>query len=44
MTLYLVKYCNFTDMGMVLGYGCGTPAMTKRSKYITKAYELGGKI
>ena len=21
----LVRYLNFKDMGMVLGYGCGTP-------------------
>ena len=40
----LVKYCNFTDMGMILGYGCGTPEMTKTSKYIAEAYELGGNL
>ena len=27
----LVRYLNLTDMGMVLGKGCGAPAMTKRS-------------
>lgn len=37
----LVRYINFTDMGMVLGYGCGTPSMTKRSRYVKDAYELG---
>ena len=37
----LVRYLNLTDMGMVLGKGCGTPAMTERSKYPRQAYELG---
>lgn len=37
----LVRYINFEDMGMILGYGCGTPAMTKRSRYPGKAYQLG---
>lgn len=37
----LVRYINFNDMGMVLGYGCGTPSMTKRSRYVKDAYELG---
>lgn len=34
-------YINFKDMGMVLGYGCGTPYMTGSSKYLNMAYELG---
>ena len=29
----LVRYINFRDCGMVLGYGCGTPGMTRRSRY-----------
>ncbi len=37
----LVRYINFEDMGMVLGYGCGTPAMTKRSGIPAQAYSLG---
>lgn len=37
----LVRYLNFKDMGMVLGYGCGTPEMTRSSKYPIMAYELG---
>lgn len=37
----LVRYLNFKDMGMVLGYGCGTPEMTRNSKYPIMAYELG---
>ena len=37
----LVRYINFEDRGMVLGYGCGTPSMTKRSRYVEEAYRLG---
>ena len=37
----LVRYLNLQDMGMILGYGCGTPAMTKRSRYPDEAYRLG---
>ena len=37
----LVRYIRFCDMGMVLGYGCGTPTMTKRSEYPEAAYRLG---
>lgn len=40
----LVRYLNFRDEGMVLGLGCGTPAMTKNSIYPKKAYELGKSI
>ena len=40
----LVRYINFEDMGMILGYGCGTPAMTKRSRYPGKAYQLGRSL
>ena len=40
----LVRYLNLTDMGMVLGKGCGTPSMTKSSKYPQQAYELGNKL
>ena len=40
----LVRYINFEDIGMVLGYGCGTPGMTKRSKYPEDAYQLGKSI
>ena len=40
----LVKYLNFKDMGMVLGRGCGTPAMTARSRYPAEAYELGKSL
>ncbi len=37
----LVRYINFEDQGMVLGYGCGSPSMTKRSGYPEQAYRLG---
>ena len=42
--LTLVKYLNLRNMGMVLGTGCGTPAMTRRSRYPQAAYELGKKL
>ena len=37
----LVRYIGLKDMGMVLGYGCGSPSMTKRSPYPAEAYALG---
>lgn len=37
----LVRYLNLTDMGMVLGTGCGTPAMTQQSRFPGQAYKLG---
>ena len=37
----LVRYLNLTDMGMVLGTGCGTPGMTQNSGFPKLAYELG---
>ena len=40
----LVRYINFDDKGMVLGYGCGTPAMTRRSHHIREAYQLGRSL
>ena len=40
----LVRYINFEDMGMVLGYGCGTPSMTKSGEYPEKAYRLGRSL
>ena len=40
----LVRYLNLEDTGMVLGYGCGTPSMTKRSSYPQKAYALGKQL
>lgn len=40
----LVRYINFEDKGMILGYCCGTPAMTRRSRYPEKAYRLGKSL
>ena len=37
-------YMHFKDCGMILGGGCGTPGMTKRSPYPQAAYELGRSI
>ena len=40
----LVRYNHFEDIGMILGFGCGTPPMTNNSKYIKEAYELGKSL
>lgn len=40
----LVRYIRLKDMGMVLGYGCGTPSMTRASKYPEQAYRLGRSL
>ncbi|MCQ4644649.1 NAD(P)H-dependent oxidoreductase [Blautia marasmi] len=40
----LCSYLNFRNQGMVLGTGCGTPAMTKRTQFPQEAYELGKRI
>lgn len=40
----LVRYIHFEDQGMILGYGCGTVSMTKRSGYPEKAYQLGKNL
>lgn len=40
----LVRYINFEDQGQVLGYGCGTVSMTRRSSYPQAAYELGRNL
>ena len=40
----ICDYMQFTDCGMVLGGGCGTPDMTRSSKYPAQAYELGRSI
>lgn len=40
----LVRYLNLEDMGMVLGRGCGSLAMTQQSKFPKQAYELGKGI
>ena len=40
----LVRYLNLQDMGMVLGTGYGTPAMTARSPFPPAAYRLGRQL
>lgn len=40
----LVRYLNFYDVGAVWGKGCGTPSMTKNSRYMQQAYELGKNL
>lgn len=40
----LVRYIHFRDMGIVLGYGCGTPSMTRQSRYPEEAYQLGRSL
>lgn len=40
----LLRYLNLEDCGRVLGYGCGTPSMTRSSRYLDKAYELGKSL
>ena len=40
----LVRYLDLQDQGMVLGRGCGTPAMTRHSQYPEMAYELGNRL
>lgn len=40
----LVRYLDLDDLGMVLGYGCGTVSMTEQSCYPDKAYQLGLEI
>lgn len=40
----LCRYLNFKDEGMILGYGCGSVAMTKGTAYPQKAYELGKSL
>ena len=37
----LVRYLSWRDCGRVLGYGCGSTGMTKRTRYPQEAYELG---
>ena len=40
----LVRYLDFKDCGMVLGHGCGTPSMTRNSRYPDLAYQLGKSL
>lgn len=40
----LVRYLSLRDCGRVLGRGCGSPAMTRRSRYPEEAYRLGRSL
>ena len=40
----LVRYIHFDDQGMVLGYGCGSPGMTKGRRYPEDAYWMGRNL
>ena len=40
----ICEYMQFRDMGSVIGKGCGTPDMTRRTKYPETAYQLGKNI
>ena len=40
----LVRYINFEDKGMILGYGCGSPSMTRSSKSPEQAYKFGKSL
>ena len=40
----LCSYMDFRDQGIIEGKGCGTPDMTRRSKYMKDAYELGKNL
>ena len=40
----LCRYMNFTDCGMILGTGCGTPSMTRSSDHMKEAYQLGKSL
>ena len=40
----LVRYLSLRDCGRVLGYGCGTTGMTKRSQFPAEAYRLGKSL
>ncbi len=44
VTVYYRKLCDymaFQDQGIIEGRGCGSPGMTKRSRFMKEAYELG---
>ena len=37
----LCDYMSFQNQGIIEGRGCGTPGMTRSSKFMKAAYELG---
>lgn len=40
----LCRYLSMHDLGRVLGYGCGTPGMTRASKHLCEVYDLGASL
>ena len=40
----ICDYMQFKDCGVILGGGCGTPEMTRRSKYPDEVYRLGKSL
>ena len=40
----LCRYMNFEDCGMILGTGCGTPELTKKTEHMKAAYALGKSL
>ena len=40
----LVRYLSLQDQGTILGRGCGTPAMTRSSRFMQEAYALGRNL
>lgn len=40
----LCRYLDIRDRGRVLGAGCGTPGMTRASKFPHVAFELGASL
>lgn len=42
--LTLCRYMNFRNIGMVLGTGCGSPSMTRSTRFPNEAYQLGKSV
>ena len=40
----ICDYMDFQDQGSILGKGCGTPDMTRRTRYMQDAYDLGRRV
>ena len=40
----LVRYMDWTDVGTVLGYGCGSRELAERSEFGEKAYKIGKRL
>lgn len=40
----IARYLDMNDRGRILGRGCGTPSMTRASRYLSAAYDLGASL